>query len=547
MRDPGRFLVLWMGILFLRPLVSHAQSGAVSVRVDVKESDLLAKPPTANWTSYNGDYTGRRYSGLSQITPHNVSGLQAQWVFHSRNSQVLEVTPVVINGIMYVTSGNDAFALDARTGRVLWSHSRSLTEGLIEDAAAHHNRGVAVWHSRVYMETDDAHLLCLDARSGSLIWDVAFGDIKGNPANGATSVPLIVHGKVIVAPAGGDAGVRGKIEAYDAETGKLVWRFWTIPGPGEPNFGTWGKGDTWQHGGVTAWMPGSYDAETNTLFWGTGNPSPDFEGSARPGDNLYGDCVLALDPDSGRLKWYFQFTPHDLYDYDAVETPVLIDGDYKGQPRKLLVEANRNGFIYVLDRTNGKFLGATLFDPSVNWARGIDANGRPITTGVIPTPQGTKICPGIEGATNWFSPSYNPETHLFYFMALQECNITRAKPQPFVKGKSYYNTGVERIEEEPGKKILVAFDVDKGEIAWRYPQVGEGNSWAGTLSTAGGLVFFGDDAGSFEAIDARDGKPLWHFNTGQNIHASPMAYSVDGVQYVAIAAGSDIFSFALPH
>jgi len=546
MTSAKRFAFPWIGLLILGPLISWGQSGPVSARIDVSDNDLLTQPPGANWTSYNGDYTGRRYSSLSQITPENVSQLRAQWVFHSRNSQALEVTPVVINGIMYVTSGNDAFALDARTGRILWSHSRPLTEGLIEDASAHHNRGVAVWRSRVYMETDDAHLLCLDARSGYLIWDVTFGDIKENPANGATSVPLIVNGKVIVAPAGGDAGVRGKIDAYDAETGRLVWRFWTIPGPGEPNFGTWGKGDTWQHGGATAWMPGTYDSETNTLFWGTGNPGPDFEGSARPGDNLYSDCVLALDPDTGRLKWYFQFTPHDLYDYDAVETPVLIDSNYKGQTRKLVVEANRNGFIYVLDRINGKFLGATLFDPLVNWAKGIDPHGRPITTGIIPTPNGTKVCPGIVGATNWFSPSYNPETHLFYFMALQECNIARAKPQPFVKGESYYNTGVERIEGEPGRKILVAYNVDKGEIAWRYPQVGEGNSWAGTLTTAGGLVFFGDDAGSFEAIDARDGKPLWHFNTGQNIHASPMTYSVDGMQYVAIAAGSDIFSFALP-
>ncbi|HZT69034.1 MAG TPA: PQQ-dependent dehydrogenase, methanol/ethanol family [Terriglobia bacterium] len=546
MTSAKRFAFPWIGLLILGPLISWGQSGPVSARIDVSDNDLLTQPPGANWTSYNGDYTGRRYSSLSQITPENVSQLRAQWVFHSRNSQALEVTPVVINGIMYVTSGNDAFALDARTGRILWSHSRPLTEGLIEDASAHHNRGVAVWRSRVYMETDDAHLLCLDARSGYLIWDVTFGDIKENPANGATSVPLIVNGKVIVAPAGGDAGVRGKIDAYDAETGRLVWRFWTIPGPGEPNFGTWGKGDTWQHGGATAWMPGTYDSETNTLFWGTGNPGPDFEGSARPGDNLYSDCVLALDPDTGRLKWYFQFTPHDLYDYDAVETPVLIDSNYKGQTRKLVVEANRNGFIYVLDRINGKFLGATLFDPLVNWAKGIDAHGRPITTGIIPTPNGTKVCPGIVGATNWFSPSYNPETHLFYFMALQECNMARAKPQPFVKGESYYNTGVERIEGEPGRKILVAYNVDKGEIAWRYPQVGEGNSWAGTLTTAGGVVFFGDDAESFEAIDARDGKPLWHFNTGQNIHASPMTYSVDGMQYVAIAAGSDIFSFTLP-
>ena len=541
-----RSLILGMGILFLGSVACLGQWKPVSARIDVNEQDLLAKPVGSNWTSYNGDYTGQRYSRLSQINRTNVRHLRAQWVFHSRNSQRLEVTPVVINGVMYITSANDAYALDARTGRMLWSHTRPITNGLIEDASAHHNRGVAVWHSRVYMETDDAHLLCLDARSGNLIWDVQFGDIKENPANGATSAPLIVNGKVIVAPAGGDAGVRGRIEAFDAETGKLVWNFWTIPGPGEPNFGTWGKSDIWKHGGATAWMPGTYDPETNTLFWGTGNAAPDFEGSQRPGDNLYSDCVLALDPDTGKLKWYFQFTPHDLYDFDAVETPVLIDGSYKGENRKLLVEANRNGFVYVLDRTTGKFLGATLFEPTVNWAKGIDAKGRPITTGVIPTPGGTRVCPGIVGATNWFSPSYNPQTHLFYFMVLRACNIGHATPQPFVKGESYYNTGVERIPDEHDKKTLVAFDVETGKIAWRYPQAGSGDSWGGTMSTAGGLVFFGDDAESFEAIDARDGKPLWHFNTGQEMHASPMSYSVDGKQYVAIAAGSDIFSFALP-
>lgn len=546
MIDSKRISIFGIVILFLSSLICFGQWGPVSARIDVSNKDLLEKPPGANWISYNGDYTGRRYSKLSQITPGNVSRLRAQWVFHSNNSQSLEVTPVVVHGVMYVTSGNNAFALDARTGRVLWSHLRPLTTGLIEDASAHHNRGVAVWHSRVYMDTDNAHLLCLDARSGNLIWDVQFGDIKKNPANGATSAPLVVNGKVIVAPAGGDAGVRGRIDAFDADTGKLVWHFWTIPGPGEPNFGTWGGGGSWEHGGATAWMPGTYDPETNTLFWGTGNPGPDFEGSARPGDNLYSDCVVALNPDTGELKWYFQFTPHDLYDYDSLETPVLIDGRYKGKPRKLLVEANRNGYIYVLDRTNGEFLGATLFDKYINWSKGIDSKGRPIRTGLIPTANGEKICPGFAGATNWYSPSYNPQTHLFYFMALHECHIYFAKPQPYVRGESYYNTGAQRVPGEHGKKTLVAYNVDTGKIAWRYPQVGEGRSWAGTMTTAGGLIFFGDDTGNLEAADARKGTPLWHFNTGQNIHASPMSYAVDGRQYVAIASGSDIFSFALP-
>ncbi len=512
--------------------------------INVTDSDLLASPPGANWLSYNGDYSGRRYSSLDQINVANVGRLRAQWVFHSDNSQTLEVTPLVINGVMYVTSGNNGFALDARTGRILWQRKRPLTRGLIEDASQHHNRGMAVWHDRVYMETDDAHLLSMDARSGGLIWDVAFGNIKENPANGATSAPLVVNGKVIVAPSGGDAGVRGHIDAFDAITGKLVWRVWTVPGPGEPGYSSWPK-SSYKHGGGTAWMPGTYDPETKTLYWGTGNPGPDFEGSARPGDDLYTDCVLAIDPDTGKLKWYFQFTPHDLFDYDAVETPVVVDGTFYGEPRKLLIQADRNGFVYILDRTNGRFLAATPFLEKLTWAKGVDSNGRPIPTGLIPTAQGVEICPGLEGATNWYAPSYNPTTGFFYFLALERCNIYYAHPGAFEKGKSYYNTGTVRVPGEKGEKILLAYKVNDGTIAWRYPQIGDANSWAGTMTTAGGLVFFGDDAGMLEAVDAGSGKPLWHFNTGQQIHASPMIYAVGGVEYVAIAAGSDIFTFAL--
>jgi alcohol dehydrogenase (cytochrome c) len=294
-------------------------------------------------------------------------------------------------------------------------------------------------------------------------------------------------------------------------------------------------------------MPGTYDAELNTVYWGTSNPSPDFEGSVRPGDDLYTDCVLALDPDAGRLKWFFQFTPHDLFDYDGVETPVLIDAQYKGANRKLLVEANRNGYIYILDRTNGQFLFAAPFVEKLNWAKGIDAQGRPIRTDVQPTPVGTRVCPGYSGATNWFAPSYNEATHFLYFMALEQCEtyFSNSTPEAFKESREYYSTGVKQIPGEPSQKILVAFDIKNGSAAWKYPQVGSGHSSAGTMTSAGGVVFFGDDADSFEAVDAANGKPLWHFNTGQHISASPMSYGVAGKQYVAIAAGSDVFSFAL--
>lgn len=540
--------VLYMTLIsgcLLMVAESEVSETAVSTAIDVRAVDLLVKPPAANWTSYNGDYSGRRYSSLSEINASNVGQLRAQWVFHARNSDRLEVTPVVMSGMMFVTSANDAFALDARTGRTIWHHVRPITEGLIDDASRHINRGVGLWHDRVYMETDNAHLLCLDARSGNMIWDVAYADWSKN--YGATGAPLVVKDKVIVGTSGGDDGVRGFVSAYDAQTGKLVWRFWTIPAPGESGSESW-PGKSYLLGGGTTWMPGTYDPDLNTLFWGTSNPAPDFEGSVRPGDDLYTDCVLALDPDTGKLKWHFQFTPHDLFDYDATETPILIDAIYKGEARKLLVEANRNGYVYVLDRTTGKFLTAVPFVEKLNWAKGIDAQGRPIRTDVEPAPGGTRVCPGYSGATNWFAPSYNESTHTVYFMALEECETYFSSPQPqkFEEGKTYYSTGVKRIPSENSQKLLVAFSLDTASIAWKYPQIGSGHSSGGTMTTAGGLVFFGDDAQSFEAVDAQTGKPLWHFNTGQAMSASPMSYAVQGKQYVGIAVGSDVFSFALP-
>ncbi len=346
--------------------------------VNVSPADLLTQPPAANWTSYNGDYTGRRYSALHQITAANVARLRTAWIFHPSNSERLEVTPIVVRGVMYVTSGNDAWALDARTGRIIWHHERPVSSGLLDDAAGHKNRGVGVWRNFVYMETDDAHLLCLDARSGRLLWDITYAEKAKQ--YGATSAPLIVKDEVIVGTSGGDSGVRGFVAAYDAVTGKLKWRFWTIPGPGEFGSSSW-PGDSYLHGGATTWMPGTYDPKLDTVYWTTSNAAPDFVGDSRPGDDLYTASVLALNPNTGALKWYFQFTPHDLYDYDANETPVLLSAKVNGRMRDLLVQANRNGFLYVLDRTDGKFLKATPFVKKLDWAKGIDASGRPILSG----------------------------------------------------------------------------------------------------------------------------------------------------------------------
>jgi alcohol dehydrogenase (cytochrome c) len=541
-----RRVPVWILLAFACGMsIAHAEEGgAVRSEINVSSQDLSA-PISGNWLSYNGDYSGRRYSELSQINVTSVSQLRAEWVFHARNSDHLEVTPVVVNGMMFVTSANDTFALDAKSGRTVWHYTRPISEGLIDDASRHISRGVGVWRNRIYRMTDNAHLLCLDARSGNLIWEIAYADWNSN--YGATSAPLVVNDKIIVGTSGGDDGVRGFVAAYNAENGKLVWRFWTIPGPGEQGSSSW-PGDLYLHGGGTTWMPGSYDPQLNTLYWGTSNPAPDFEGRGRPGDDLYTDCVLALDPDTGKLKWYFQFTPHDLFDYDATETPVLIDALYKGQPRKLLIEANRNGFVYTLDRSTGEYLSATRFVDKLNWAQGIDIKGRPIRTDVKPTPGGTKVCPGYSGATNWFAPSYNASTQLFYFLALEQCQTYFSAPQPeqFTPGKEFYSTGVKHIRGENSQKLLLAFNPASGALAWKYPQVGGAHSTGGTMSTAGGLLFFGDDAQSFEAVDAQNGKPLWHFNTGQDMSASPMTYAIDGRQYVTIAAGSDIFTFALP-
>jgi alcohol dehydrogenase (cytochrome c) len=536
---------IWRGGIYGSVLFTCAlgQSWGQTTTAGVQPSQLLSHTINENWLSYNGDYSGRRFSSLTQITPANVGQLRAQWVFHSHNSGKLEVTPVVVDGVMFITASNDVFALDSTNGRILWHYSHPVSKGLVDDAAGHINRGVALLGTRLYVETDNAHLVCLDSRSGHLLWDVAYADWNKN--YGATSAPLIVKDKVLVGTSGGDSGVRGFVASYDGITGKLVWRLWTIPGPGEVGSSSW-PGDSYLHGGGTTWMPGTYDPQLNTVYWGTGNAGPDYDGDVRPGDDLYTACVLAIDADTGKLKWHFQFTPHDLYDYDGVETPVLIDRFYKGEDRKLLVEANRNGFLYVLDRTDGKFLSATQFAARLTWAKGIDAEGRPIVSDLQPTAHGTLICPGDVGGTNWFSPSYSEFTHQFYVSTFDNCSTYFKRPQVFAEGSNYYSTGSTHDYKDRGKKELIAFDFEKNNFTWRYPQEGDAHSWGGVMTTASGLVFFADDAESFEAVDAVTGKSLWHFNTGQTFHASPMSYSVDGKQYVAIASGDDLFSFALP-
>ncbi len=363
---------------------------------------------------------------------------------------------------------------------------------------------------------------------------------------GATSAPLVVNDLVVSGISGGDEGVRGFLAAYKASTGERVWRFWTIPLPGEPLSETW-VGNALTHGCAATWLTGTYDARNNLLYWTTGNPCPDYNGDERKGDNLYSDSVLALEPETGKLRWFYQYTPHDLHDWDAQQTPMLIDAEFEGRPRQLLAQANRNGFFYVLDRITGELLLAKPFVEQLTWASGIGADGRPqVLSSRIPTATGTKVCPAVEGATNWMSTAYNPQTRLFYVMALEKCLLYSKSSAPWERGKSFYGGGTRDIPGEAGRKYLRAIDLQTGRIVWEYPQIGQAISWGGVLSTAGGLVFFGEDSGAFAAVDAKSGRLLWYFQTNELWKASPMTYAAAGRQYVAVAAGANVMAFGLP-
>ena len=444
---------------------------------------------------------------------------------------------------MYVTSVNEAYALDARNGREIWHYSRPRSQGLAGDAASGINRGVAVLGDRVFMVSDNAHLFALHRFTGQLIWDVEMADSRQN--YGSTGAPLVVNDLVVAGVSGGDEGVRGFLDAYKASTGERAWRFWTVPAPGEPGSETW-SGRAMEHGCGATWLTGTYDPEARLLYWPTGNPCPDYNGDERKGDNLYTASVVALDPATGKLKWHYQFTPHDLHDWDATETPVLVDANFRGQPRKLLLHGNRNGFFYVLDRLTGKVLVAEPFVKKLTWASGIGPDGRPILLpGNEPTVEGQLVCPAVAGAANWPSNAYNPATGLFYMFAEESCNIYSKNDQWWEAGKSFYGGGTRRAPDSGGGKFLKAIDIQTGKTKWEIPEIGGGILASGLMATAGGLIFYGDGGGAFVAADASNGKLLWHFNTGQSWKAGPMTYTVDGRQYIGMAAGSTIMAFAL--
>jgi len=521
-------------------LVLVLAAGALHAQVSY-ERLLGAAAEPQNWLTYSGRYSGWHYSTLHQINTSNASHLTMQWAFQTGDLGQFETSPLVVDGVIYGTAQNDrAFAIDARTGRPIWRYQRNLPDKL-QPCCGMVNRGFAILGNRLFMATLDAHVIALDTKTGNLLWDVTAADY--HQAYTFTVAPLAVKNEVIVGVSGGEYGVRGFIEAYNAETGKRLWRFNTVPAPGEPGHETW-SGDTWKTGGAPAWITGTYDPELNLLYWPTGNPSPSDYGGGRKGANLYSNSMLALDPDTGKLKWYFQFTPHDLYDYDATQIPVLIDTEWEGHARKVLIQANRNGFFYVLDRTDGKFLFAKAFG-TVTWATGIDKDGMPIVnTSLKASPEGTRVCPGALGLTNWYSPSYDPDTKLLYVATSTECDIFTSAPQRYRAGHDFLGSIYVPDPAERPTGALKALDVVTGSEKWSFPYFSNPNG--GALSTAGGVVFAGDSDGNFIVLDAQTGHDLWHVQLGAAIYSTAITFEVDHKQTVVIPAGSALFAFALP-
>ena len=529
-------------------------AAAACLQAQVSFDRLLKAPQEPqNWLTYSGSLLGQRYSPLTQITPENVKNMEMQWAFQARSTEKFEATPLVVDGVMYVTQApNDLVAMDAVSGRVFWVYSHSPSP-LARPCCGRVNRGVAILGDTLYMATIDAHLVAIDARNGHAIWNTEVA--KADAGYALTLAPLVVKDKVIIGTAGGEYGIRGFIAAFDAKTGKEAWRFYTIPGAGEKGNETW-TGDSWKRGGAPVWVTGSYDPDLNLMYWGIGNPGPDWNGDDRGGDNLYSDCVVALDADTGKLKWYFQFTPHDEYDYDAVQVPVLADMQWQGQPRKLMLWANRNGFMYVLDRTTGKFLLGKPFT-KVTWATGLDEAGRPMhATGKAPTKEGNVVFPGAIGGTNWYSPSFSPRTGLFYIPSWDNSSgaFTKA-PSDYKEGQIFVGGGAPGVvpalrgpqvlqrRQTEGYGAVRAMDPKTGLQKWEFKMADVTTS--GILTTASDLLFTGGREGYFMALDARDGKLLWRTNAGGEISMGPMTFQVGGKQYVTFAAGSSLFTFAL--
>jgi alcohol dehydrogenase (cytochrome c) len=507
---------------------------------------LQSSKEPQNWLTYSGSLSGQRHSLLTTIQPANARDLELKWVFQSRSLDRHQVTPLVVNGTMYtIQSPNDVVALNAVTGKQIWIYSYT-PDPAARNCCGRFSRGVAISGDTVFLASFDARIIAIDARTGRELWKTP---PAGDPKQGYafTHAPLVVKDKVIAGTAGGEFGVRGFIAAWDVKTGKEVWRFHTVPGPGEPGNESW-SGDSWRNGGAPIWVTGSYDPETNLTYWGTGNPGPDWDGAGRLGDNLYSCSVIALDPDTGTLKWHYQASPHNEFDWDATQIPVLADLDWQGRPRKVMLWANRNGIFYVLDRATGEFLKGQPF-VKVNWVDGFDEKGRPNPVpGMAPTKEGTLIYPGNQGGTNWYSPSYSPRTGLFYVPTWENTSTTYIKgdaPPQYREGQGF--TG---LFPRPGAttddvhSAIQAIDPKTGMKRWTHRLTAQSTE-TGVLTTASDMLFSGARDGSFFALDARNGRLLWQTNLGPSVAAGPMTYAVNGKQYVSVMAGSSMFTFGL--
>ena len=528
--------------LILGSIAVSAQSAGPP---QITYEDILAglKDPT-KWLTYHGTYDGQRHSPLTQITPENVGQLSAQWTFQTGQLGAFQATPIVIDGVIYITGpNNNAWAIDARSGRQIWRYRRELPDEMFL-CCGPVNRGFAALGDRLYMTTLDAHLISLDMKTGTLLFDVTLEDYKRGYS--ATVAPLAVKDKIIIGIAGAEYGIRGFIEGFDAKTGKKIWRFHTVAGPDEFGGNTWPKTDAYTRGGGSIWVTGTYDPEQNLVFFGTGNPGPDYYSANREGDNLFTASMVALDADTGKLKWHYQFTPHDVHDWDATQVPVLGEVPIDGKPRKVVMFANRNGFFYVIDRVTGKLIGARPF-VETTWAKEISSlTGRPILLpNNHPNEQGARTCPDLGGGTNFMSPSYDPNLRLFFVTARETCATYFAYDQEFKVGISYMGGGTVRPRDQKNFGALRAIDPITGERKWefRYPTL----SSSGVLTTASGLVFAGDGDGNLLALDSRSGKHLWHYQLGTALrNTSGTTYMLDGRQYLLVPSGTTLTAFALP-
>ena len=537
-------LVIIVGLFASVYLVTgQEQAGNVSPSFSqiTWERLLNAADEPHNWLMYSGTFDSQRFSRLDQIDTRNVHKLELKWAYQIPQIDRAETVPLVVDGVMFITEApSNIVAVDAATGRSYWRYDHELPDDL-RICCGRNNRGVAILGDTLYMSTLDAHLVAIDARTGNLVWDTEVADHAGGYSK--TAAPLIVKDQVVTGIAGGEFGIRGFLDSYNAQTGSLEWRTHTIPGPDHPDNRSW-AGDSWRTGGSPTWITGSYDPDLNLVYWGTGNPGPDWNGEVRMGDNLYADSALALDGDTGEMAWFFQFTPHDVHDWDAIQVPILADIEFGGETRKVMVWANRNAFYYTLDRETGEFLVGRPFARQT-WAEGLDENGRPIRVpDTLPTVEGTVVSPTVTGGTNWWSPAYNPRTGLFYVNAFDGEAKFFIRDEAYQEGERFTGDGIEGVlPNDKYHSAIRAIDPATGNHRWEFPIWPR--SSAGILTTAGNLVFSGSNDGYFYALDATSGEERWHITVGGRVHSAPMTFAVNGQQYVTIAAGNVVYTFGL--